>query len=329
MNPVWDSIRIERDGSIAPVHQIAHSIRHAIATSRLSSGETLPSVRQLAVQLNITPATVGRAYALLQDEGLLSARSGSATVVAELANVDGAAKQRSGEAAKELIGKTIESLTGMGLNFAEMRAAFDEVLSGLAKNRYVTFVAGSTPVVDKYRSLLEEALGPLGYTVAACRLADFQQPDEALKAILKRTALIVCMLSFKRGVDEALHAMNTSLPVSILLTEVTMNTSLKLAAMRPDQKVLVVAEPEFRNITAGLVRTYLPEEQVQVAVELEQASLKRHMAAADVVAYTLGCQDAVSAAASANTETFLLEYQARSDSLTRIQAALMSTSSGN
>lgn len=328
VNPVWDSMRIERDASIAPVHQIAHSIRHAIATSRLSNGETLPSVRQLASILDITPATIGRAYSILQEEGLLRARSGSATIVADLANIEGAAREKASEAAKELMGRTIDALSGMGMTVADIRSAFYQALGDVTENRYVTFVAGSTPVVEKYQSILAEHLGPLGYTVAACRLEDLLKPDPQLATVLDSTVLMVCMLSFKRGVDQALLARRATMPVSILLTEITMNTSTRLASMDAGLNVLVVAEPEFRNITAGLVRTYLPEERVQVAVDMEPAALVEQMRAVDVVAYTLGCRDAVVSTAPPDTETFLLEYQAREDSLVRIRSAVLAAGNG-
>lgn len=323
MNPIWQKMRIEREGSIAPVHQIAHSIRHAIATSRLIPGETLPSVRQLAAQLEVTPATVGRGYALLQDEGLLTARTGSSTVVAGLADIENAALRRSGEAAGEVIAKTIETLTGMGLSFEEIRIIFSQKLNAVAGARYVVFVAGSTPVVDKYRNILEAEVRPLGFKVVACRLTEFQKPTPELERILNRAVHLVCMLSFKRGVDAALSQSNRQLPVSILLTEVSTHSSAALAAIDPDKQVLVVAEPEYRNVTAGLIRNYIPEDQVRVASSSDPVSLRESIVASDVVIYTLGCVDLFKAAAPIGTESLLLEYNARSDSLARIKTALL------
>lgn len=323
MNPIWQKMRIERDGSIAPVHQIANSIRHAIATSRLIPGETLPSVRQLAAQLEVTPATVGRGYALLQDEGLLTARTGSSTVVAGLADIENAALKRSGEAAGEVIAKTIETLTGMGLKYEDIRTIFNQKLNTLADNRYVVFVAGSTPVVDKYRNILESQVRPLGFKVVACRLAEFQKPTAELERILDRAVHLVCMLSFKRGIDAALEESRRQLPVSLLLTEISTDSSAALAAIDPNRQVLVVAEPEYRNVTAGLIRNYIPEDQVRVASSTDPVSLRKAIGATDVVVYTLGCVDLFKAAAPASTESLLLEYNARSDSLARIKAALL------
>ncbi|MHA6262023.1 aminotransferase-like domain-containing protein [Arenibacterium sp. CAU 1754] len=61
---------------------VAELIRNAIDSGEMRQGAKLPPVRELAYQLNITPGTVARAYALLTDEGLLLAEVGRGTFVA-------------------------------------------------------------------------------------------------------------------------------------------------------------------------------------------------------------------------------------------------------
>ena len=48
-------------------------------------GEGLPSVRQLATQLRINPATVSQAYRELETEGLVEMRQGAGSFVADVA----------------------------------------------------------------------------------------------------------------------------------------------------------------------------------------------------------------------------------------------------
>lgn len=62
--------------------QIAGALRLAIADGRLSPGERLPAGRDLADSAGVTLETVQRAYRLLAEEGLVSARVGRGTVVA-------------------------------------------------------------------------------------------------------------------------------------------------------------------------------------------------------------------------------------------------------
>ncbi|MBP0482015.1 PLP-dependent aminotransferase family protein [Sagittula salina] len=62
---------------------LAAAVRQGVAEGRLSEGERLPPVRDLAWQLQITPGTVARAYTILTDEGLLRGEVGRGTFVAD------------------------------------------------------------------------------------------------------------------------------------------------------------------------------------------------------------------------------------------------------
>ena len=61
---------------------VAETIRREVAAGRLSQGDKLPPVRELAWQFKITPGTVARAYSILTEEGLLFAEVGRGTFVA-------------------------------------------------------------------------------------------------------------------------------------------------------------------------------------------------------------------------------------------------------
>lgn len=62
---------------------VIKTIEEAIDTQRLTPGDKLPPVRDLAWRLGITPGTVARAYTILTDNGRLEAQVGRGTFVAE------------------------------------------------------------------------------------------------------------------------------------------------------------------------------------------------------------------------------------------------------
>jgi GntR family transcriptional regulator len=65
-----------------PFHrQIVDQIRYGIASKRLLPGEQLPTVRDLAVQLQINPNTVRKAYSDLEILGILNTQQGTGTFV--------------------------------------------------------------------------------------------------------------------------------------------------------------------------------------------------------------------------------------------------------
>jgi GntR family transcriptional regulator len=61
--------------------QLDRGLRAAIATGRLSTGEQLPTVRQLAVELRINANTVARVYAELERAGVIETRRGIGSFV--------------------------------------------------------------------------------------------------------------------------------------------------------------------------------------------------------------------------------------------------------
>lgn len=66
--------------------QIRDQIRGFVTTGQLAAGERLPSVRQLAHDLDVAPRTVAKAYKALEGEGVLVTRTGGGTRVGERAS---------------------------------------------------------------------------------------------------------------------------------------------------------------------------------------------------------------------------------------------------
>ena len=62
--------------------QIMEQIRRRIAVGDLKAGDPLPSIRQLAVDLQISVITVKRAYLELEREGVIATQHGKGSVVA-------------------------------------------------------------------------------------------------------------------------------------------------------------------------------------------------------------------------------------------------------
>lgn len=61
---------------------LMRALREAIRSGQLAEGAQLPTVRELAWQMKVTPGTVARAYSLATQEGLLAATVGRGTFVA-------------------------------------------------------------------------------------------------------------------------------------------------------------------------------------------------------------------------------------------------------
>jgi molybdopterin-binding protein len=90
-----ESLRTLHQDDPAPVYiQIQRRIRMGVADGTLQPGDHLPSVRDLARKLGLSPNTVGRAYADLSREGTISARAGGGSEIATRERLDQPALQR-------------------------------------------------------------------------------------------------------------------------------------------------------------------------------------------------------------------------------------------
>jgi molybdopterin-binding protein len=84
-----ESLRRLHQDDPAPVYiQIERRIRMGVADGTLQPGDHLPSVRDLARKLGLSPNTVGRAYADLSREGVITARAGGGSEIAARERLD-------------------------------------------------------------------------------------------------------------------------------------------------------------------------------------------------------------------------------------------------
>lgn len=115
--------------SATPLYaQIAARIRGAIAAGELMPGDGLPSVRHLAGQLLINPATVVQAYRELEAEGFIEMRQGAGTFVRDVP-----AKKKDSERQQQVQAFARRVLAEAGkerVTAAELVAALQKLMGG-------------------------------------------------------------------------------------------------------------------------------------------------------------------------------------------------------
>ncbi len=106
--------------------QIADRIRLAVASGELRQGDGLPSVRALAGQLRVNPATIVQAYRDLERDRIVEMRQGSGTYVADVA-LETRTKERS-NAAQRFVRQMLTEAARQGLSPADLRLALEREL---------------------------------------------------------------------------------------------------------------------------------------------------------------------------------------------------------
>ena len=112
------AIAVDPDIEIAPYQQIEEQIRAAIQRGDLPRGSTLPTVRQLADDLNVAPNTVARAYTDLQEEGWLVSEGRRGTRVTD--RIPTTDKRVRSNVLRETLERAIASLIGRGYSRSEI-----------------------------------------------------------------------------------------------------------------------------------------------------------------------------------------------------------------
>ena len=74
---------LDPTGDVPIYRQIIRQIEYGILSGRLKSGDKLPTIRSLAVELKANPNTIAKAYGELEIRGILATQVGSGTYISD------------------------------------------------------------------------------------------------------------------------------------------------------------------------------------------------------------------------------------------------------
>ena len=122
-------IEIDPNRSLPIFSQIVEGVRLSVALGRTKSGDRIPSIRDLAVELRINHNTVAKAYQELERSGIVEVRRGMGYFIAD---TDGGVDKKE---KADLLDSRIDELisTGIELGFSpkELNKAIDKKIRKL------------------------------------------------------------------------------------------------------------------------------------------------------------------------------------------------------
>lgn len=107
--------------------QLVDQVRRHVASGRIQPGDFLPSVRQAALELEINPMTVSKAYSLLERDGVVELVRGQGMRIAERAGVDGSLRERQ-ERLAPLLEQVLAEAYQLSLTPRQVKALFARVI---------------------------------------------------------------------------------------------------------------------------------------------------------------------------------------------------------
>jgi GntR family transcriptional regulator len=126
-------IALDLRSGVPVYRQIIDQVTGGIATGALTVGDQLPTVRQLAVDLEINPNTVIRAYRELEIRGVIETHQGTGTFIGhQKVQRDDAERQRR---LNQLVGEFVARAGSGGFTLEELLEPLHEMQRDSGKKR--------------------------------------------------------------------------------------------------------------------------------------------------------------------------------------------------
>jgi GntR family transcriptional regulator len=120
-------IIIDIEGSVPLFAQLIEQIKQAVLNDKIMANDPLPSIRQLANDLDLNNKTVAKAYRLLERDEVIQTKGYRGTFIHPNAKVNSSVDLNALVLTK--LNKTIDTLRKEGVTDSEIRIAFSDVMN--------------------------------------------------------------------------------------------------------------------------------------------------------------------------------------------------------
>ena len=120
-------ITVDVDNPVPQFAQLIEQIKTAVTAGVLKAGDALPSIRQLANDLELNSKTVAKAYKLLERDSVIETKGYRGTYVHPRAKAN--CKINLQEWTLSKLGETVAELRKAGVTDSEIRNAFTGAIS--------------------------------------------------------------------------------------------------------------------------------------------------------------------------------------------------------
>ena len=120
----------------APIYrQIIRQIEYGILSGRLKTGDKLPTIRSLAVELKTNPNTIARAYDELVIRGILETQVGSGTYISDKKpDIPDDSLNRK---IREVLGRFFQDMRDLGVDNRELVKLIEAYIKEGRKNEFI------------------------------------------------------------------------------------------------------------------------------------------------------------------------------------------------
>lgn len=279
-------ITIDRDLPVPVGIQIQGLIEYGVSNGDFQPGSRLPSVRDLAAELGVSPVTVSQAYATLRAKGLIETLPGSGTFVREALAPQSAPPTHARVDA--LMAVAVQTGLREGLDSADLLERFHRVLT--QERRDTTPLHGALVgifpgVTQAYAADLRRHLRPSD-TLVATTVDALRAPDGAAAL-----AGVDFVLTLAHRLNDVASLVPRGVEVATIQLIPSERTRTSLAELDPLARVVLVSTfSEFLATFRTSVGRFASHVEDVRAVVLGTPEAKAAVAQADVVVYGTGSE---------------------------------------
>ena len=249
LNVATVKIQINRNLAIPIYTQIVGQLQFDIATGRLASGTLLPSIRDLAHDLNLAPMTITQAYQELRQLGLIETRPGLGTYVASFdAAEPGEPVANRALQLRRILQRAIGEAHNEGFSEEAIKQGFLSLLTasnGLVASRRLGLVGLFADTLRVYADDLERRLASEQVVVDPITFGELEEHPELYRGRIEQAEAILTPLHQVQRLRDVLQANGLG------DTHALMGLSLVL---RPSAQQAIAALPSTTQV--GVVSTF-------------------------------------------------------------------------
>lgn len=288
-------IVVDRSLPVTIAAQLQGQIEYGVAFGTMAPGSKLPSVRELAQRLEVSPVTVSHVYRALRERGVLVALPGSGTFVREDAVVGDTVAHRL-LTIRSMVDNLVQTATSYGITRAELKRLVGMHLDSAAipgRALRLAFVGNFAEATRDYvRELTPFLAGYLepGAAVAALTIDELRSSPASVTTL--RAADVTITLAHR--FPEVRRYLAPDARVTVLDFIPSESTRTALAELTPGTRVgLVSTYAEFLTPLKQRVMAFAPHVEVTRAAVVDAPHLDDVARFSDVVVYTTGADDVV------------------------------------
>ena len=321
-------IKLDRKLPISLNEQIKGQIKYSIVYGQINSGDPLPSVRELADELEVAPMTIARVYKELSEEGFLDSRPRLGTFAADIDNIDGFGNTNSSrQNLSQILDDTFQQALALGYRMDEIRDTFLALLLGYTDDSCtsIVLVGNFYRTTQTYANEIQAILSDLNVKVVPVVLDDlksnFSEYIELFRCA-KFTITVPTRLNEVRALLEPDYSR-----VASIAFRISPETIRKLSEISPDTRLgIVTTYPEFLNTMLEAVHSYGLLKVVPIcAVKDQTEQIKEMCKHIDLLLYASGSREFVQQL-SGNIPTIEFLHSPVPESVNRLRYLFMEPS---